>query len=69
MPLSTASEFGITLGAGFPIQQAGGLFDVSVELGRRSDSRFDNFREDFLHLQFGINGGRKWTSKSAGSSY
>lgn len=63
-PISTASEFAFTLGLGLPLQQGTGFVDIALEGGRRTDSRYDNYSENFLSIKFGINGGRKWYQSS-----
>jgi hypothetical protein len=68
LPASTASEFAVSLGAGLPLEQGGGLFDVIFEYGRRWDSKYTKYNEDFFGIKFGINGGRKWL-KSSDTSY
>lgn len=60
MPVSSASEIAINLGVGLPLQQGGSMFDLNFEYGRRSDSHFKNYNEQFFSIQLGINGGRKW---------
>ncbi|HEX3019453.1 MAG TPA: hypothetical protein VHP36_04095 [Chitinispirillaceae bacterium] len=60
LPVSTASEFGISLGVGLPLRQGGGLFDVFFEYGQRWDSNYKNNKEEFFKIQLGINAGRKW---------
>lgn len=64
LPVSTASEFGITLGVGLPMRQGGGLFDIFFEYGQRWDSDYKNNKEEFLKIQIGINAGRKWFQSS-----
>lgn len=68
LPVPTASEMALTLSLGLPIQQGGGLFDVVVEMGRRSDSDIKNYSENFVKIGLGINGGRKW-AQSTGIRY
>lgn len=64
LPVSTASEFALSLGFGLPLQQGAGFLDIVMEGGRRSDSNYDNYSEKFLSIKFGINGGRKWYQSS-----
>ncbi|HON09574.1 MAG TPA: hypothetical protein PLE24_01800 [Chitinispirillaceae bacterium] len=68
LPAPTASEFAFTLGIGLPLKEGGGLFDVVLEYGRRRDSRYQNFTEEFAGIYLGINAGRKWY-QSAQNSY
>jgi len=64
LPVVTGSEFAFTAGVGLPLLKGGGLVDFIAEYGSRSDSRYENFSEGFLHLYIGINGGRKWAQKT-----
>lgn len=68
LPVSHAYEFGIDLGVGLPLQQGGSSFDINFEYGRRWDSHYKNYSEQFFSIQLGINGGRKWY-QSTESSY
>jgi hypothetical protein len=68
MPVSTASEFAVNLGLGLPLQQGGSMFDVNFEYGKRTDSHYKKYSEDYFSIQLGINGGRKWYQTS-GASY
>jgi hypothetical protein len=60
MPVSSASEMAFDIGVGLPLQQGGSIFDVNFEYGRRWDSNYKNYYEQFFSIQLGINGGRKW---------
>ncbi|MBN2188279.1 MAG: hypothetical protein JW699_02405 [Chitinispirillaceae bacterium] len=64
LPVVTGTEFAFTAGVGLPLLKGGGLIDVIAEYGSRSDSRYGNYAERFLHLYLGINGGRKWSQKT-----
>ena len=68
MPVSTASEFAVNLGLGLPLQQGGSMFDINFEYGKRTDSHYKKYSEDYFSIQLGINGGRKWY-QSSGASY
>jgi len=68
MPVSTAAEWAVDLGFGLPLQQNGSMIDLNIEYGRRTDSNYEKFTEEFISLQIGINGGRKWYQTS-GTSY
>ena len=68
MPITTAYEYAFSIGTGLPLPRGGGLLDVVVEYGLRHDDSYTAYREDFLRLCVGINGGRKWT-KSPQDSY
>jgi hypothetical protein len=65
LPAATASESAIALSLGLPISQGGGLFDLIVELGRRTDTRYTNFSENYCQVMVGINGGGKWFQSTA----
>ena len=60
LPAPGAAETALTLGLGFPLPAGGGLFDVVVEYGRRTDVDYPLLTEDIFRLAVGINGGRKW---------
>ncbi|NLG17464.1 MAG: hypothetical protein GX556_09075 [Fibrobacter sp.] len=68
LPTPDAAEFAFTLGTGLPLRDGGGLFDIVLEYGRRWDSNFKNFTEEFAGIYLGINAGRKWY-QSAQDSY
>lgn len=68
LPVPTASETALTLSLGLPVQKGGGLFDLVVEMGRRSDGTIKNYAENFVKIGLGINGGRKW-SQNTGIRY
>jgi len=55
-----AYEIGFTLGAGLPIPSDGGMVDIIVDIGRRTDSRYNGYSENTVKIQLGINGGRNW---------
>jgi hypothetical protein len=66
LPASTGKEFAASLGCGFPVKQGGNL-DLVIEYGRRTDSRYIDYTEEFLRVGFGFNGGRKWTKSTDGN--
>jgi hypothetical protein len=68
LPVVSGSEFAFTLSTGLPLLRGGGLVDLIAEYGRRSDSRFSGYSEQFVNFSIGINGGRKW-SQSTGIRY
>ena len=68
LPVETAREFAFTAGVGLPLSRGGGLLDIALEYGRRTDADYAGFTEEFLHFSFGFNGGRKWI-KSTQSDY
>jgi len=67
LPGADASEFALTLAAGFPMQTDAGLIDVIIELARRTDPRFNEYHENIVGLKIGINAGRKWYKTESGS--
>lgn len=68
LPAPSAFEFGIGIGAGFPFPAGGGVVDLDVEYGQRLDNDYPDYREEFLYIGIGINGGRTW-KKSPDSTY
>jgi hypothetical protein len=66
LPLKTSSEFALTLGAGLPIGKGSGMFDVALELGKRSDTGYPGYSENFLNVILGFNGGQKWNKSNQG---
>jgi len=54
LPLKTSSEFALTLGAGLPIGKGSGMFDVALELGKRSDTGYPGYSENFLNVISGF---------------
>lgn len=68
LPDEDDREWGIALGAGFPLQ-ANGLLDAVIEYGRRSSGSYDNYSEEFVRFSVGVNAGRKWTRSSTDSKY
>jgi hypothetical protein len=67
LPLKTSSEFALTLGAGLPIGKGSGMFDVALELGKRSDTGYPGYSENFLNVILGFNGGQKWNKSNQGN--
>jgi hypothetical protein len=68
LPLKTSSEFALTLGTGLPIGKGSGIFDIALEIGRRSDTGYSGYSENFMNIILGFNGGQKW-NKSAQGNY
>ena len=68
LPLKTSSEFAVMLGAGLPVGRGSGMFDIALELGKRVDSGYSGFSENFMNIILGFNGGQKW-NKSAQGNY
>ncbi|MDR0330608.1 MAG: hypothetical protein LBH93_02720 [Chitinispirillales bacterium] len=64
-----ASEYALTLGAGLPIPNDGGMVDIVFSFGKRSDPRYDGYGENIVKIQLGLNGGRDWFQKDASKNY
>jgi hypothetical protein len=67
LPDRDSDEFALSLGVGLPLS-GGGLIDIALEAGRRTDDEFDDYREDFVSIGVGFNGGRSW-QQSAESGF
>jgi len=59
LPRNDASEIALSLGAGLPLK-GGGLLDLVISGGRRTDRDFTDYAENFAQFAIGVNGGRKW---------
>jgi len=55
-----AQDIGLSLGAGLPIPNNGGMVDIVIDIGRRTDTRYEKYSENTVKFQLGINGGRNW---------
>ncbi len=64
-----AREYAFSVGAGLPIPRDGGMVDIVVGFGRRSDPNYGNYEENIVKLQIGLNGGRNWFQKDASKEY
>jgi hypothetical protein len=64
LPVSTQSETAVNLSLGLPLAKGNGLFDLIFEYGRRSDSRYTGYSENYFQIMIGINGGSKWFQTS-----
>jgi hypothetical protein len=42
------------------------MFDVALELGKRSDTGYPGYSENFLNVILGFNGGQKWNKSNQG---
>jgi long-subunit fatty acid transport protein len=60
LPLDDNTEAAFTVGTGLPLK-GGGLLDLSLEVGQRSDKHLDDFSETFVRFGIGFNGGRTWS--------
>jgi hypothetical protein len=68
LPDGASSETAATVGIGLPLLNGGGLLDLNAEFGRRTDTRFGGYAEDFLQISVGLDGGRQW-SQNTGVHY
>jgi hypothetical protein len=64
-----AHEYAFSIGAGLPIPHDGGMVDIVVSFGKRSDPRISGYEESVVKLQLGLNGGRNWFQKDASKEY
>ncbi len=67
LPAKESSELALSLGAGLPIGNGRGEFDMAVEAGKRTVGAYSGYRENFIHFVIGINGGRKWMKSTVGN--
>ncbi len=68
LPDGASSEGAVTAGIGIPLLSGGGLLDLNAEFGRRTDTRFSGYAENFLQVTVGLDGGRQW-SRNTGIRY
>lgn len=68
LPDGHSSETVFDAGIGLPLLKGNGLVDITASYGRRNDSRFAGYGENFLQFSLGINGGRPW-SQNTGVRY
>jgi long-subunit fatty acid transport protein len=64
-----AHEYALTAGTSLPIPNNGGLIDLVLCAGRRTDARYSGYAENFVQFKLGINGGRSWFQKDASKDY
>jgi hypothetical protein len=64
-----AREYALSVGAGLPIPRDGGMVDIVVSFGNRSDPKYSGYEEGVVKLQLGLNGGRNWFQKDASKEY
>ena len=48
LPDGVSSESAVTVGIGLPLLSGGGILDLDAEFGRRTDTRFSGYAENFL---------------------
>lgn len=54
------TEYGISVGAGFPYYGTGGRLDVAFRYGQRGDLASNPVKEDIFQIFISITGGEKW---------
>ncbi|GBU20332.1 hypothetical protein R80B4_00208 [Fibrobacteres bacterium R8-0-B4] len=66
-----AHEYAFTVGAGLPIPRDGGMVDIVLSVGKRSDPKYkgSKYEESVVKLQLGLNGSRSWFQKDASKEY
>jgi hypothetical protein len=62
-----AHETMLSLGVGLPVGGRSGIFDLTLEAGKRVDSKYPNLGENVFHIALGFNSGRKWSKSSRGN--
>jgi len=68
LPDGASYEAAATVGIGLPLLHGGGLLDLNAEFGRRTDTRFSGYSENFMQIFIGLDGGRQW-SQNTGVRY
>lgn len=58
------SEYGLTMGAGFPYYGSFGRIDVALRFGKRGNLSINPVEEDIFQIYISITGGEKWFSRS-----
>jgi len=64
-----AHEYGFSVGAGLPIPRDGGMVDIVIGYGKRSDPKYGKYEENIVKLQLGLNGGRNWFQRDTSKDY
>jgi len=54
------TEYGISIGAGFPYYGTGGRIDVALRYGKRGDLASNPVKEDIFLIFISVSGGEKW---------
>jgi hypothetical protein len=67
LPAKQSSEFAFSLGTGLPIGKGRGEFDIGAEFGRRTSGNYSGYKENFIQIAIGVNGGHKWSKSSEGN--
>jgi len=67
--LDRAQEYALSVGAGLPIPRDGGMVDIVLSYGGRSDPKYSGYEENVVKLQLGLSGGRNWFQKDASKDY
>jgi len=64
LPIDGDWEISGSAGAGFPLGKSG-IFDFSVETGRRQSKIENEIHEHFVRINFGMSGGQQWKKTSS----
>jgi len=67
--IDRAQEYALSVGAGLPIPRDGGMVDIVLSFGGRSDPKYSGYEENIVKLQLGLSGGRNWFQKDASKEY
>ena len=57
---NNVTEYGISIGAGFPYYGTRGRLDVALRYGRRGDLASNPVKEDIFQIYISVTGGEKW---------
>ena len=57
---NSITEYGISIGAGFPYYGTWGRIDVALRYGKRGDLSSNPVKEDIFQIFISISGGEKW---------
>ncbi len=57
---NNVTEYGISVGAGFPYYGDWGRIDVALRYGQRGDLSSNPVTEDIFQIYISITGGEKW---------
>jgi len=66
LPTSGSNEYAVSFGCGLPIGGGRGLCDIGAELGRRTDTQYSGYSENYIRFTLGISGGSKWKKSTFG---
>lgn len=66
LPTSGGNEYAVSFGCGLPLGGGRGLCDIGAELGKRTDTRYSGYSENYIRFTLGISGGSKWKKLTLG---